>query len=190
MPQDHLWATWRSKYVRGIESPSEAPSAGEAPDAREAANDGEGSLFERILAADVPESESFILRRDTECFVVLNRFPYTSGHLMVLPNRAVAELEDLEAAEHDQLWLLVRDAVVALKSALHCDGVNVGLNLGRVAGGSQSDHIHVHVVPRWQGDANFMSVAAETRVLPVSLEDAWEAIREAWPDGSESRGRG
>ncbi len=181
MPQDHLWATWRSEYVRGIEKPGD-PGEGGSPES--------GSLFERILNADVPESESFILRRESECYVVLNRFPYTSGHLMVLPNRAVADLEDLEPAEHEQLWSLVTDAVAALKAALHCDGVNVGLNLGRVAGGSQSDHLHVHVVPRWMGDANFMSVAAETRVLPVSLHDAWEAIRQAWPDGPDSPAAG
>ncbi|MEZ5239503.1 MAG: hypothetical protein R2716_11370 [Microthrixaceae bacterium] len=76
---------------------------------------------------------------------------------------------------------MLRDSVVALKAALGCHGVNVGLNLGSVAGGSQSDHIHVHAVPRWQGDANFMSVASETRVIPVPLEDAWAAIRENWP---------
>jgi len=100
---------------------------------------------------------------------------------MVLPNRAVADLEDLTGAEFAELWATVRDAVVALKSALGCEAVNVGINLGVAAGGSQADHLHVHCVPRWVGDANFMSVAGETRVLPVSLDESWARLREAWP---------
>jgi ATP adenylyltransferase len=100
---------------------------------------------------------------------------------MVLPKRAVADLEDLTPAEHDELWATVRDAVTALKAGLSCDAVNVGLNLGAGAGGSQSDHLHVHCVPRWQGDANFISVTAETRVLPISLTEARDRLRAAWP---------
>jgi ATP adenylyltransferase len=99
----------------------------------------------------------------------------------VLPKRAVAHLELLSGEEHDELWATVRDAVVALKAALQCDAVNVGLNLGPAAGGSQSDHLHVHCVPRWQGDANFIGVTAETRVLPLSLPEVGERIRAAWP---------
>jgi ATP adenylyltransferase len=99
---------------------------------------------------------------------------------MVLPLRAVPELEDLTPEEHTEIWGSVTRAVVALKSAFGCDGVNVGLNLGAAAGGSQSDHLHVHCVPRWVGDANFISVAAETRVLPLSLAHAWERLTAAW----------
>jgi ATP adenylyltransferase len=100
---------------------------------------------------------------------------------MVLPQRAVAELEDLTDTEHIELWSAVRAAVVALKAAFSCDAVNVGVNLGAAAGGSQSDHLHVHCVPRWEGDANFIAVAAETRVLPISLGEAAERLRAAWP---------
>jgi ATP adenylyltransferase len=174
VPLDHLWATWRSNYVRGIADSRTNVPEGEAADGR--------SLFERILGSGAPDEETHILHRGRSCFVILNRFPYTSGHLMVLPNRAVAELEDLSDEEHEELWSLVRDAVTALKSALHPQGVNVGVNLGEVAGGSQADHLHVHAVPRWQGDSNFMAVAAETRVLPVGLDEAWVALRDAWPD--------
>lgn len=173
MPLDHLWATWRSNYVRGI-----SDSRINVPDGED--DDG-SSLFERILRSGAPDEETYILHRGRWCFAILNRFPYTSGHLMVLPNRAVAELEDLTDEEHDELWTLVRDAVTALKAALHPQGVNVGVNLGAVAGGSQADHLHVHAVPRWQGDSNFMAVAAETRVLPVGLDEAWVALRNAWP---------
>ncbi len=174
MPLDHLWATWRSAYVRGVGDTRALPSPEEA---------GGRTLFERILAgADEEGDESAgVLWRGETCFALLNLFPYTAGHLMVLPNRAVADLEGLTAAEHDELWATVRDAVVALKAALRCDAVNVGLNLGRAAGGSQSDHLHVHCVPRWEGDANFIGVTAETRVLPVGLDEVGERLRAAWP---------
>ncbi len=173
MPLEQLWATWRSNYVRGIDDSRTQVPEGEPDDGR--------SLFERVLAADADDSEKLILRRGNECFAILNRFPYTAGHLMVLPNRAVADLEALSPTEEAELWSMVRDSVVALKRGLSCHGVNIGLNLGSIAGGSQSDHLHVHAVPRWEGDANFMSVTGETRVLPVGLDEAWKVIREAWP---------
>jgi ATP adenylyltransferase len=173
VPLDHLWATWRSAYVGRVVDTREHPTREEA---------GGRSLFERILAASDEEGdEAGVVRRGPSCFVLLNRFPYTSGHLMVLPNRAVADLEDLTPDEHTELWATVTDAVRALKAALRCDAVNVGLNLGPAAGGSQAEHLHVHCVPRWLGDANFISVAAETRVLPVSLEEVAERLRAAWP---------
>ncbi|HJR25589.1 MAG TPA: HIT domain-containing protein [Acidimicrobiales bacterium] len=174
MPLDHLWATWRSAYVRKVVDTRTLPSPEEA--------DGK-TLFERILAGADEEGDlaAGILHRGATCFAILNAFPYTAGHLMVLPNRAVADLEDLAQDEHDELWATVRDAVVALKAALQCDAVNVGLNLGPAAGGSQSDHLHVHCVPRWQGDANFIGVTAETRVLPLSLPEVGERLRAAWP---------
>ena len=175
MALEHLWATWRSDYVRSAGAESGGGATG-------AAGAGEpGSLFERILAADEPEERTLIVRRGPTCFVLLNRFPYTSGHLMVLPNRAVADLAGLTGEEHAELWSTVTTAVTALRLAVDCDAVNVGLNLGRAAGGSQSDHLHVHCVPRWEGDANFMTVAAGTRVLPVSLEESWSRLREVWP---------
>jgi len=168
MPVDHLWAIWRSNYVNSIS------------DSR--ADDGL-SLFERILAAPGTDEERGIVARGERCFVLLNRFPYTSGHLMVLPNDATADLEELDEETHAELWSLVRSSVVAVKSAFGCDGVNVGLNIGAAAGGSQSDHLHVHCVPRWIGDANFMGIAAETRVLPVGLDEAWTRLHAAWPAG-------
>jgi ATP adenylyltransferase len=173
VPLEHLWATWRSDYVQGVTDSRTVVPDGEPDDGR--------SLFERILQADGSDDDKQIVRRGPRCFVLLNRFPYTSGHLMVLPNRAVPGLEDLDDEEHAELWGTVRDAVVAVKSGLGCEAVNVGVNLGTAAGGSQADHLHVHCVPRWVGDANFMGVAAETRVLPVSLDEARDRIRAAWP---------
>jgi len=174
VPLEHLWATWRSAYVGQVVDSRTLPTP----------EDAQGrSLFERILAGADEEGDEAagVLWRGEHCFALLNLYPYTAGHLMVLPRRAVAELEDLTPDEHAELWAGVRDAVVALKASLACDAVNVGVNLGAAAGGSQSDHLHVHCVPRWTGDANFIAVAAETRVLPISLMDAGERIRAAWP---------
>ena len=174
MPLEHLWATWRSAYVGQVVDSRTLPSPEDA--------DGR-SLFERILAGADEEGDEAagVLWRGEHCFALLNLYPYTAGHLMVLPRRAVSELEGLTAEEHDRAVAGVRDAVVALKAAFACDAVNVGVNLGAAAGGSQSDHLHVHCVPRWEGDANFIAVAAETRVLPISLQEAGERIRAAWP---------
>lgn len=173
MALDQLWATWRSNYVQGVADSRTNVPAGEPDDGR--------SLFERILCSGEPDDRTHIVRRGPTCFVILNRFPYTAGHLMVLPNRAVPDLELLTPREFAELWATVRDAVVALKAALGCEAVNVGVNLGAAAGGSQADHLHVHCVPRWVGDANFMTVAGQTRVLPLSLDECWDRLRAGWP---------
>ncbi len=184
MPYDHLWATWRSDYVRGV-TDTRVPAAGPGGEGAPEVDVPGRSLFERILAeagdgSGDADREAGIVVRGERCFVLLNRFPYTSGHLMVLPNRAESDLEGLDAAEYAELWELVRSAVAAQRRGLGCEAVNVGLNLGLAAGGSQSDHLHVHCVPRWVGDANFMSVTADTRVLPVSLDEAWSRLRSVW----------
>jgi ATP adenylyltransferase len=174
MPLDHLWATWRAAYVTGAADSRTVPSD-QPVDGR--------SLFERILAGadEEGDEDAGVVWRGDHTFALLNRFPYTAGHLMVLPRRAVADLEALTADEQAELWAAVRDAVVALKAGLACDAVNVGLNLGPAAGGSQSDHLHVHCVPRWVGDANFIAVTAETRVLPMGLAEVGARVRAAWP---------
>ena len=174
MPLDHLWATWRSAYVGQVVDTRLLPTPEEAAGR---------SLFERVLigADEEGDEAAGVVWRGATCFALINLYPYTAGHLMVLPKRAVADLDSLTEAEHTELWAAVRDAVRALEEAFHCDGVNVGLNLGEAAGGSQSDHLHVHCVPRWAGDANFIAVVADTRVLPVSLHEAAARIRAAWP---------
>lgn len=171
-----LWAGWRTTYITRVST----DDAEVRPDA-----DGR-SLFERILAADLPEEESHILWRGETCFAVLNAFPYGSGHLMVLPNRAVATLQGLTPDESTELWEGVNQAVVAISGAYRSDGINVGLNLGAGAGAGVPDHLHVHCLPRWSGDTNFMTTVAETRVLPEPLSTSWEKLRDAWP-GLEPR---
>jgi diadenosine tetraphosphate (Ap4A) HIT family hydrolase len=165
----HLWAGWRSSYIQAVSTPSDTSLA---PDAT-------GSLFERILA--LPDDEAFVVHRGERCSVLLNAYPYTSGHVLVLPNRAVAELEDLDAAELAELGVLTRDAVVAIKAAYGCEGVNVGTNLGSAGGAGVPDHLHTHVLPRWSGDTNFMTSVALTRVLPEPLDETWRKLCAAWP---------
>ncbi len=166
---ERLWAPWRSHYVAGHDPTGPAP--------------GEGTLFERILAAPEPDEETGIVWRGQTCFVVLNAYPYGSGHVLVAPNRAVADLADLGRAESDELWDAVRAAVAAIRRAYDPHGVNVGLNLGAAAGAGVPDHLHVHCLPRWQGDTNFTTVVAETRVLPEPLTESWSKLRNAWEAG-------
>lgn len=170
---DRLWAGWRLAYVAGD------PAATSTPPPAPTGDGADGSLFERLLA--LPDEESYVVHRGPRCSSILNAYPYTNGHLMALPNRAVARLDQLDDAEHAELWREVRDAVTALERAYGCEGVNVGLNLGSAGGAGVPDHLHVHVLPRWSGDTNFMTTVAETRVLPESLGESWRRLGTAWP---------
>ena len=159
-----------------------ATLGGDAPlDGVESGVPDGSTLFEAIEQSGLDDSETFIVHRGETCFVLLNAYPYTSGHMMVLPRRVVATLDGLEAAEHEELWATVRDAVAAVESAFSPGGVNVGLNLGPAAGAGVPGHLHVHVVPRWSGDTNFTTTTADLRVLPEALGDSWRHLREAWP---------
>jgi diadenosine tetraphosphate (Ap4A) HIT family hydrolase len=162
---DRLWAGWRSSYVA-------------------VAGNGEpagGSLFSRILASGMPDEDTHVVWRGERVFAILNAYPYTCGHVLVMPYREVGELEDLTPDESAELWAAVRDAVVAIKAAYSPHGVNVGLNLGEAAGAGIASHMHVHVLPRWNADSNFMTAVAEVRVLPEALGDTWRKLRAAWP---------
>jgi ATP adenylyltransferase len=166
---DRLWAGWRNPYV---ESDGAAARTDRAPGT---------SLFEGIEQSGLPDDETYILARGARCFAILNAYPYISGHLMVLPRRAVPHLEQLDPDEYAELWATVRTAVVALKAAYRPDGVNVGINLGEAAGAGVPDHLHVHVLPRWSADTNFTTAIAETRILPEPLSATWRKLRDAWP---------
>jgi ATP adenylyltransferase len=166
-----MWSGWRLPYIaRGDDE-----RAAEVPEGL--------SLFEGILRSGLPDETTYILWRGATCFALMNAFPYTTGHLMVLPQRAVAELDGLTDDEFTELWQGVRLAVSALKGAFRPQGVNVGLNLGAAAGAGFPGHLHVHCLPRWSGDTNFMTTVAETRVLPESISDSWRKLRAAWPAG-------
>ncbi|MDP8213985.1 MAG: HIT domain-containing protein [Candidatus Euphemobacter frigidus] len=154
-----LWAPWRIKYI--LEEKEE------------------GCLFCR-KAKMGDDAANHIIARSKHSFTLLNIFPYNSGHLMVAPYRHTAELENLPEEEISDLMILVQKSVRALKRTLEPEGFNVGLNLGKSAGAGVIDHLHIHIVPRWQGDTNFMPVVADTDIIPQSLEETCRLLRGAF----------
>jgi len=146
-----------------------------------------GSVFTRLLRSGAPDTETHIVHRGATCFVIVNLFPYTTGHVLVVPYREVADLDGLTADETVDLWATVTDAVRVLRSVYSPDGMNIGLNLGRPAGGSVPDHLHVHVVPRWTGDSNFMAAISNTQTLPEALVDTDSKLRAGWAQDAAER---
>ncbi len=140
------------------------------------------SLFETIEQSSLPDETTFIVHRTERSFVVLNVYPYSAGHVMVLPRRAVPSMLGLTSEEHDDLWSLVRQTYAAVNAAFEPEGMNLGINDGIAGGASQPDHLHVHIVPRWAADTSFMTSTADVRVLPMTLRDAWLRVRAAWPE--------
>lgn len=125
--------------------------------------------------------ENLLLYRGAFCFVLMNRYPYSPGHLMVIPYRHIADLLLLTPEENQELLCTAQKAVAALRSCMNPDGYNLGVNLGKVAGAGIDKHLHMHVVPRWHGDTNFMTVTGETRVLPEALEQTYDKVLSVWP---------
>lgn len=165
---ERLWNGWRTSYVSSVPLPDDEDT-------------GSASVFTRILESGLPDDETHIVHRGATVFAILNAYPYSTAHTMVLPYREVPALEDLTPEEQAELWATVTDAVRAVKAAYSPEGINVGLNLGRPAGGSISQHLHVHVVPRWTGDSNFMTATANTRTIPEALPATAARLRAAWP---------
>ena len=172
---ERIWSGWRSAYVAAapVRTGEDAPE--------------QGSVFTRLLQSGADDTETHIVHRGDRCFVVANLFPYTTGHLLVVPYREVADLDGLTGEETADLWATVTDAVRVVRSVYEPDGLNVGLNLGRPAGGSVPDHLHVHVVPRWTGDSNFMSAIANTQTLPEALVDTAAKLRAGWAGAAGDR---
>ncbi len=159
MAEQRLWAPWRLEYIKGPK-----------PD-------------ECIFCSKPAEGDdeaAYIVHRGQRCFVILNAFPYNSGHLMVAPYEHVPSLEQLGDDTLLDLSRLTNRSLEALREVYGPDGFNIGINLGDVAGAGIADHVHQHVVPRWAADTNFMPVIADTRVLPQSLDDSWRALSEAF----------
>jgi ATP adenylyltransferase len=163
---DRLWAGWRTAYIDGVAT--QPPPDGD-----------HDCLFERL--AREPDDASLILARNEHAFVVMNAYPYTSGHIMVAPLRHESTLAGLSREEASALMELVQDANAAVLAAYTPDGINVGANIGRAAGAGIPGHVHVHVLPRWTGDTNFLTTIAEARVLPEPLTTSYEKLRAAWP---------
>lgn len=168
-----LWAGWRNKYVSGkVDSDNLGFQSKTVFE----------EMFENIQGRDV---ENYIIWEGEHCAAILNRFPYVSGHVLILPKRKVSDLVDLHHDEYSELWEGVRQAVAAIQKAYEPDGVNVGLNIGEAAGASIPDHIHVHCLPRWKGDTTFLTSVAEVRMIPETLSSSWERLCEHWPEPSE-----
>lgn len=167
MSMERIWSGWRAAYVTG--------ATGELEGA------GKECLFCALL--DRSDEEAYILERTELSYTVMNAYPYTSGHLMVAPARHEGEVEDLSPREGEAVFGGVQRAVQAIKRALSPEGVNLGANLGRAAGAGVPGHFHLHALPRWAGDTNFMTSVAEARVLPEDLPTTYERLREAWPRG-------
>ena len=166
MTLDRVWAGWRSAYIETVGSSEPVMGA-------------EGCLFCSLAAGD-PE-ELLVLARTEHAFAVMNAYPYTSGHLMVAPLRHEATLAGLRRDEASALMALTQDATAAVEAAYRPEGINVGVNIGRAAGAGIPGHVHVHALPRWNGDTNFMTAVAEARVLPESLRASYDKLRSAWP---------
>jgi ATP adenylyltransferase len=156
---DYLWTPWRYAYITGAEKSS--------------------TCIFCELARDKNDQKSLIVHRGSRCFVVLNRFPYTSGHVMVVPYAHVDELQKLPAESAHEMIDLSQKLENTLRGLYRPDGLNLGMNIGAAAGAGIAGHIHMHVLPRWVADANFMSVVGETRVLPETLDVTWERISKA-----------
>lgn len=169
MALEQLWAGWRHEYVTA------------ATEAERHGVDGGGCVFCRIAASGPPSADNGVVWRGDLTYAVLNAYPYASGHLLVLPVRHLAELTELREEESDALWATGRAAAAAITAAYDPDGLNLGANLGRAAGAGIPRHLHLHVLPRWSGDTNFMTSVAGVRVMPEPLAAAWERLRAAWP---------
>jgi ATP adenylyltransferase len=167
-----LWAPWRMEYILGPKDHERA------------------CIFCGVRAASLDERRSRLIVCSTPAaFVVLNRYPFAAGHLLVVPHAHVEGLDGLEPEAHDALFRLVRESAARLRRALRAEGLNVGLNLGAVAGAGIAAHLHVHIVPRWSGDTNFMPVLADTRVVPQALEDTRDHLQRFFADLDDSPAR-
>jgi ATP adenylyltransferase len=158
---ENLWSPWRMKYI------SESGNVG-----------GECVFCAYPKMADGPEN--LVVHRGENVFSILNRYPYTTGHLMVVPFLHVPSIEDLTPATRSEMIEMVNEAIGTLRAVYQPEGFNVGVNMGSAAGAGIAEHAHIHIVPRWSDDTNFMSTTGETRVLPEDLGQTWKRITQAW----------
>ncbi|NIA20388.1 MAG: HIT domain-containing protein [Anaerolineaceae bacterium] len=160
---ERLWAPWRMTYINGI-------------------NDKGGCFLCDVLGSD-DDARDLVVARNEHSFVVLNRFPYNNGHTLVCPNDHKADLDELTDREMGELMRTTAGTMKLLKKAIRPDGFNVGMNFGRVAGAGLPGHLHIHIVPRWNGDTNFMPVLAEVKIIPQALEDLCRLLVKARQEG-------
>ncbi len=155
---DRLWAPWRMQYIQNVD------------------NKNEGCIF-CTKPAETDDRKNLILYRGTNCFIMMNLFPYNNGHLMIVPYQHTSDILSLEPESASELWSLVCLSKKALSRSFNPEGFNIGMNLGRVSGAGIDQHIHMHIVPRWNGDSNFMPVIAETKVISQAITDTYDALK-------------
>ncbi len=163
----HLWSPWRLEYLT--------------------ASEAKGCIFCRA-AEDDDDRKNLVLLRGERAFLILNRYPYNNGHFMAVPYSHVPSLEDLDPPTLTELMLLLNRGLAALRAAMHPDGFNVGANLGQVAGAGIKEHVHIHSVPRWLGDTNFMPVVGDMRVIPQTWLQTYDDLKAALDSQSEPEG--
>lgn len=156
---DYIWTPWRYAYVS-------------------AAANVEGCVFCELPKRS--DEEAGIVYRGRQCFIILNAFPYTSGHVMIVPHAHLDQLQKLQAETVQEMMSLAQKMEGTLRAVYKPDGINLGMNLGKAAGAGVAGHVHLHMLPRWVADANFMSVVGETRVLPEDLTTTWKRLKEAF----------
>lgn len=171
---EHLWSPWRMAYLRASPAPQRLHGT------------ATGLLkMPACIFCDFPaennDAENLLVWRGAHAFVMLNRYPYNNGHLMVIPYAHQPTLERLDAPTLTDIMLLTNAALAALRQVYNPNAFNLGMNIGTAAGAGIAEHVHMHVVPRWAGDTNFMSVTSGTRVIPEDLRVTWEQVRAAWP---------
>ena len=177
MNLERLWAPWRLEYVTGSESQADRP-----PEPLEWLPDSDRGCFlchaaAKYDAASPADRQLMVVARGTDSVVLLNRYPYNNGHLLIAPRRHVGELNEMTSGEHLACIEHLAKLTCVYRELLNAEGFNIGLNLGRVAGAGLPGHLHWHLVPRWAGDNNFMPVLAGARVIPQSLDALWEMLR-------------
>ncbi len=155
---ERIWAPWRMEYIAGTK------------------DEGDKGCF--LCAAAASEENSLVLTRRPKAFLVMNKYPYANGHVMVVPNRHVGKIEDLTEDELREMMSLVQLISSILREEMSTDGLNIGINMGKAAGAGLEEHIHIHVVPRWFGDTNFMPVIGETKVISEHLYETFRRLKE------------
>lgn len=179
-----LWAPYRQEYFTVAPVSDNGNGDGDAEEVEEAIADP------FVDAPKHPDADNHIIARGETVYAILNLYPYNTGHLMVIPYRKVAHLEDLTTAEANEMMAFTQKAVRVIKRVSRPDSCNIGMNLGKAAGGSIGDHLHMHVIPRWVGDTSFMPIIAGTKVMPATLKHTWQLLHDEWAklDEEESDG--
>ncbi|MHC4478393.1 MAG: HIT family protein [Planctomycetota bacterium] len=172
MERKNLWAPWRIGYVQGLSDQGDSAKSGKAQP-----GDGSDCFICRDLANPQDDSKNLVLWRCPYSIVILNRFPYNNGHLLIAPQRHIDELQQATDDELLEMIKLIRESQKVLSLAIEPHGFNAGMNLGRCAGAGLPGHLHIHLVPRWNGDTNFMSVCSDTDVISQSLTELFEQLR-------------